>query len=244
MQENRTAAMAATTFAPHGYEVTTGVGKTGVVGLLRNGDGPTVMLRADMDALPVAGGHRPATMPARSRPTDREGNTVPVTHACGHDMHVAWLMGATTLFAQRARCLARHADGCLPAGRGDGARRAGDDRRRAVQRAFPSLMSCSASTSWSGPPALSRARRRRSPPPPTACRSACSGAARTARCRRPASILSSWRQRPCCGCKPSFPAKSPPTEAAVVTVGVAAGRHEGKRHPRRGHHQAERPHIR
>ncbi len=82
-----------------GYEVTTGVGKTGVVGLLRNGDGPVVMLRADMDALPV----REATgLPYASTATaaDREGKTVPVMHACGHDMHVAWLVGATTLLAQ------------------------------------------------------------------------------------------------------------------------------------------------
>src|SRR5947209_20038240 len=53
MQETRTAGVAADHLRAAGYEVTTGVGNTGVVGLLRNGDGPTVMLRADMDALPV-----------------------------------------------------------------------------------------------------------------------------------------------------------------------------------------------
>src|SRR4051794_29387486 len=53
MQEEGTAKIAAERLRAAGYEVTTGVGKTGVVGLLRNGDGPTVMLRADMDALPV-----------------------------------------------------------------------------------------------------------------------------------------------------------------------------------------------
>src|SRR5580704_2241233 len=52
MQEERTAGVAADHLRAVGYEVTTGVGKTGVVGLLRNGAGPTVMLRADMDALP------------------------------------------------------------------------------------------------------------------------------------------------------------------------------------------------
>jgi hippurate hydrolase len=81
--------------------VTTGVGKTGVVGLLRNGAGPTVMLRADMDALPV----KEATgLPYASTvtATDAAGKTVPVAHACGHDMHVAWLAGAATLMA-RAR---------------------------------------------------------------------------------------------------------------------------------------------
>src|ERR1700674_1071954 len=54
MQETRTAGIAADRLGKAGYEVTTGVGKTGVVGLLRNGEGPTVMLRADMDALPIA----------------------------------------------------------------------------------------------------------------------------------------------------------------------------------------------
>ena len=53
MQETRTAGMAADHLRASGYEVTTGVGKTGIVGLLRNGEGPVVMLRADMDALPV-----------------------------------------------------------------------------------------------------------------------------------------------------------------------------------------------
>ena len=53
MQETRTAKLAADRLGAAGYEVTTGVGKTGVVGILRNGDGPTVMLRADMDALPI-----------------------------------------------------------------------------------------------------------------------------------------------------------------------------------------------
>src|SRR6202042_698529 len=53
MQESRTAGIAAEWLGGHGYEVTTGVGGTGVIGLLRNGDGPTVLLRADMDALPI-----------------------------------------------------------------------------------------------------------------------------------------------------------------------------------------------
>ena len=99
MREQRTAGLAANRLRAAGYEVTTGVGKTGVVGLLRNGDGPTVMLRADMDALPV---EEATGLPYASKATgiDREGSTVPVMHACGHDMHVTWLVGATTLFAQ------------------------------------------------------------------------------------------------------------------------------------------------
>ena len=98
MQEERTAGIAAEQLRAAGYAVTTGIGKTGVVGLLRNGDGPTVMLRADMDALPVK---EQTGLPYASTVTakDRDGNTVPVMHACGHDMHVACLVGATTLLA-------------------------------------------------------------------------------------------------------------------------------------------------
>jgi len=99
MQETRTAGIAAERLRTAGYEVSTGIGKTGVVGLLRNGTGPTVMLRADMDALPVK---EATALPYASKvtATDPEGKTVPVMHACGHDMHVTWLIGATALFAQ------------------------------------------------------------------------------------------------------------------------------------------------
>src|SRR4051794_35445538 len=101
MQEQRTARVAAEHLQEAGFEVTTEVGRTGVVGLLDNGEGPTVMLRADMDALPV----REATgLPYSSTvtATDADGDQVPVMHACGHDMHVTWLIGVTSLLA-RAR---------------------------------------------------------------------------------------------------------------------------------------------
>ncbi|MDB5932677.1 MAG: Peptidase amidohydrolase [Massilia sp.] len=99
MQEARTSGLAAERLRAARYDVTTGVGTTGVVGLLRNGDGPTVMLRADMDALPI---EEMTGLPYASKVSaaNREGKTVPVMHACGHDMHVAWLVGATTLLAQ------------------------------------------------------------------------------------------------------------------------------------------------
>ncbi|HET7754781.1 MAG TPA: M20 family metallopeptidase [Anaeromyxobacteraceae bacterium] len=99
MQETRTAGIAAGRLRAAGYEVTSGIGKTGVVGLLRNGDGPVVMLRADMDALPVeeATGLEYAS---KVTATDGTGKTVPVMHACGHDVHVTWLIGAATLFAK------------------------------------------------------------------------------------------------------------------------------------------------
>jgi amidohydrolase len=90
MTETRTAELAAQRLKVAGFdEVTTGVGNTGVVGLLRNGDGPTVMLRADMDALPV---HEQTGLDYAS---EYDG----VMHACGHDMHVAWLAGAAALLA-------------------------------------------------------------------------------------------------------------------------------------------------
>lgn len=100
LQEIRTARIAADHLRATGYEVATGVGKTGVVGLLANGAGPTIMLRADMDALPV---QEATGLPYASSATAADGGkTVPVMHACGHDMHVTWLIGAAALFA-RAR---------------------------------------------------------------------------------------------------------------------------------------------
>ena len=99
MEETRTASVAAERLRGAGYEVTPGVGGTGVVGLLRNGEGPTVMLRADMDALPV----KEATglaYASKATATDRDGKSTPVMHACGHDMHVTWLAGVASLFAR------------------------------------------------------------------------------------------------------------------------------------------------
>ena len=99
MQEKRTSGKAAERLEVAGFEVTTGVGKYGVVGLLENGEGPTVMLRADMDALPV---RENTGLPYASdeTATDNEGNEVPVAHACGHDMHTTCLVGVTALLAQ------------------------------------------------------------------------------------------------------------------------------------------------
>jgi hippurate hydrolase len=98
MQEHRTAGLAAERLEAAGFDVTRGIGATGVVGVLRNGDGPTVMLRADMDALPVreaTGLDYASTVTA----TGPDGTEVPVMHACGHDMHVTWLAGASALLA-------------------------------------------------------------------------------------------------------------------------------------------------
>lgn len=99
MQEHRTAGIAAAWLREQGFEVTEGVGGTGVVGLLRNGDGPTVLLRADMDALPAK---ETTGLPyaSQQKGVDRYGESVFVAHACGHDMHVAWLMGASRVLAE------------------------------------------------------------------------------------------------------------------------------------------------
>ncbi len=99
MQETRTAGIAADRLKQAGYEVTSGVGKTGVVGVLRNGDGPTVMLRADMDALPIAE-NTGLAYASKVTAKNAEGESVPVGHMCGHDMHVAWLVGAAALMAR------------------------------------------------------------------------------------------------------------------------------------------------
>lgn len=96
--EHRTGARVAERLRAAGYEVHDQVGGTGVVGVLRNGTGRTVLLRADMDALPV----REATgLPYASTvtATDAAGDEVPVMHACGHDVHVSCLLGAAHLLA-------------------------------------------------------------------------------------------------------------------------------------------------
>ncbi|KOV52661.1 amidohydrolase [Streptomyces sp. AS58] len=88
-QEHRTAARLAARLRAGGFEVTEGVGRTGVVGVLANGDGPVVWLRGDMDALPV----REATGLEYASVVDG------VMHACGHDLHVTWLIGAAEALA-------------------------------------------------------------------------------------------------------------------------------------------------
>ena len=98
--EHRTAGIVADRLRQSGYEVTTGIGGTGVVGILRNGTGPTVLLRADMDALPV---QEDTGLPYASTvvaPSPAGDGQVPVAHACGHDMHTACLLGAADLLAQ------------------------------------------------------------------------------------------------------------------------------------------------
>lgn len=90
--EVRTAARMAQELEALGYEVATGVGGHGVVAVLRNGDGPTVMLRADMDGLPVEEDSGLANA-STARQVDHDGTEKPVMHACGHDVHITALVG-------------------------------------------------------------------------------------------------------------------------------------------------------
>jgi len=91
--EHRTAGIVAGWLKDLGFEVLEGIGMTRVAGVLRNGDGPTVLLRADMDALPV----QEATGLAYASQADG------VMHACGHDMHVTCLLGAASELAVSRR---------------------------------------------------------------------------------------------------------------------------------------------
>lgn len=91
-QEHRTSQIVAERLGRGGLPVTTGVGQTGVVGVLENRPGPVALLRADMDALPVA--EDTGLDDASTATGTEDGRTVPVAHACGHDMHVTCLLGA------------------------------------------------------------------------------------------------------------------------------------------------------
>lgn len=100
-QEKRTAGIVADRLRELGYETATGVGRTGVVGVLRNGTGPTALLRADMDALPV----REQTgldYASTAVGVAADGTQVPLMHACGHDVHVTCLLGAAAALSAGA----------------------------------------------------------------------------------------------------------------------------------------------
>ena len=99
MQEYRTARVLARRLRDAGYEVTEGVGHTGVVGLLRNGAGPVVMLRGDMDALPIKE-RTGLDYASKAMGTMPNGNTMPVMHACGHDIHVTCLIATAEILAR------------------------------------------------------------------------------------------------------------------------------------------------
>jgi len=98
-QEENTSQRLAAEFRKAGFDVTTGVGKHGVVAVLKNGAGPTVLVRTDMDALPVkeaTGLAYASTVTSR----DDRGETVPVMHACGHDAHMTCATGVARVLSQ------------------------------------------------------------------------------------------------------------------------------------------------
>jgi len=99
LQEEKTAAKLAARLVALGYTVTEKVGGHGIVAVLANGKGPTLLVRADLDGLPV---EEKTGLPYASRvkATDDKGNTVSVMHACGHDVHMSALVGAATLLAK------------------------------------------------------------------------------------------------------------------------------------------------
>ena len=98
--ERRTAAALASRVKALGFEVTTGIGQTGIVAIMRNGPGPVVMLRTELDALPV---EEKTGLPFASKVTtqDANGATVPVAHACGHDLHMTGWYGTAKVMANR-----------------------------------------------------------------------------------------------------------------------------------------------
>ncbi len=97
--EVQTAAKLAAKLRSFGYDVTENVGGTGIVAVMKNGAGPTVMLRTELDALPVA---EKTGLPYASKvqAKDDSGHDVPVMHACGHDLHMASLIGTAQVMAQ------------------------------------------------------------------------------------------------------------------------------------------------
>jgi len=98
--ETETAKRLASELDALGFTTTTGVGRTGVVAVMKNGSGPTVMIRADMDGLPVKEDSGLAYASTKMQ-TDMNGVEQPVMHACGHDVHVTSLIGTARQMAER-----------------------------------------------------------------------------------------------------------------------------------------------
>jgi amidohydrolase len=105
MEETRTAAIVADYFRKLGLEVRTGIGKTGVLGILRGGKpGPVVGMRGDMDALPIV---EETGLPFASKAKGvRDGREVGIMHACGHDIHTTMLLGVAHVLAELKKDLA------------------------------------------------------------------------------------------------------------------------------------------
>ncbi|ASK36010.1 amidohydrolase [Alcanivorax sp. N3-2A] len=98
-QETETSKMIAKHLKKLGYQVHTGIGGTGIAAVLKNGDGPTVMFRSDMDALPLKE-DTDLDYASNTQVTLPDGSKTYVAHACGHDSHVSWLLGIADVMKQ------------------------------------------------------------------------------------------------------------------------------------------------
>ena len=120
-QEKETAARLANEWEQAGAEVTRAIGGHGIVGILNNGEGPILMLRTDMDALPVTEATG-LVYSSTAKATNKQGVEVGVMHACGHDVHMANLTGVCRFSGRKPRPLAGNRDACRPTRRGNVAR--------------------------------------------------------------------------------------------------------------------------
>jgi hippurate hydrolase len=137
--EVKTSAFLAEQLRALGYDVTENVGKYenaqwkghGVVAVMKNGAGPTVLVRSDIDALPV---EEMTGLPYAStvKTKNDAGQEVSVMHACGHDVHITSLIGTATMLARLKRPMARNAGADWPAGGRDNRWRQSDAGRRAI----------------------------------------------------------------------------------------------------------------
>ena len=102
MHEQQTAAKLAGRAKSLGYDVTTGVGGTGIVAVLHNGPGPKILLRTDMDALPI---EENTGLPFASHVVMKSdsGSSIPLAHACGHDIHMSSWIGTASTANRKAR---------------------------------------------------------------------------------------------------------------------------------------------
>ena len=99
--ENQTAARMAQELRSAGFEVTENVGGTGIVAIMKNGDGPLVMMRADMDGLPVEEKSGLENASRKTQESPITGNMVPTMHACGHDVHITSMVGTARQMSAR-----------------------------------------------------------------------------------------------------------------------------------------------
>src|SRR4030067_611119 len=99
LQEEKTSQKLAEELAQAGFQVTRNIGGFGIVGVMKNGEGSTIMVRTDMDALPVEE-KTGWSFASHGRDTDSDGKDTPVMHACGHDIHMTAFIGTARLLSR------------------------------------------------------------------------------------------------------------------------------------------------